>query len=87
MRREDIRELTRAVPFVPFRIFISTGETFDIHHPDMVWPTNGAVHIGIPAPGGPADAPDSGRMVSLYHIQKIETLPTPTPPAAANGAG
>jgi hypothetical protein len=87
VRREDIRELTRAVPFRPFRIFISTGETFDIRHPDMIWPTNGAVHIGIPAPGGPVDAPDAGRMVSLYHIQKIETLPAPPPAAGSNGSG
>lgn len=87
MRREDIRDLTRAVPFRPFRVHISTGETFDIHHPDMIMATTGAVHIGFDDPNAPADAAGRARIVSLYHIQKIETLPTPTPPAAANGAG
>lgn len=86
MRREAIRELTRTTPFPPFRVFISTGETFDVHHPDMIMATTGAVHIGIPLPGGPSDAADRVRIVSLYHIQKIESLPTPAPPAGTNGA-
>lgn len=87
MRLDDIRTLTRAVPFRPFRVFVSTGETFDIHHPDMILATLGAVVIGVPSPGGQADAAEQARMVSLYHIQKIETLPTPAPPAGANGVG
>ena len=87
MRREDILSLTKAVPFQPFRVYVSNGETFDVHHPDMILATPGAVHIGFPAPGSAADAVDQVRIVSLYHIQKIETLPTPAAPAGANGAG
>jgi len=87
MRREDIQKLTKTVPFQPFRLFISTGETFDVHHPDMILSTPGAVHIGFPSPGSPVDAVDQVLIVSLYHIQKIETLPTPAAPAGANGVG
>lgn len=85
MRREDIRELTRAVPFKPFRVYISTGETFDIYHPDLIVATAGAAHIAYPSHDARPDNPDQARIVSLYHIQKIEMLPTPTAPAGTNG--
>ena len=87
MRREDILQLTRAVPFRPFRVFVSNGQTFDVFHPDMIVATLGSAFIGVPATDGQPGAADTGVHVSLYHVQKIELLPTPTPPAAANGAG
>lgn len=86
MRHTDIRDFTRAVPFVPFRLFLSSGETFDIHHPDMVVATPGTVHIGVPAPGDDPDAANRVKVVSLYHVVKGECLPTPTAtPPATNG--
>ena len=33
MRRKDIRDLTRAKLFVPFRLFLTNGERFDVRHP------------------------------------------------------
>ncbi len=87
MRREDIRELTRAVPFQPFRVYISTGETFDIYHPDLIVATTGAAHIAYPSPETRPDNPDQVRIVSLYHIQKIEPLPAPAAPPGSNGSG
>jgi len=83
---EDIRQLTRAQPFVPFRVFISTGETFDIRHSDMILATLGAVHIAAPHPEHPTyDNAGSVRILSLYHIQKIEMLPTPQTMSGSNG--
>jgi hypothetical protein len=75
MRLEDIRQLTRNQPFQPFRIFLSNGETFDIHHPDMVVVSLGAAHVAAPKPGEPPDDPRNVRIISLVHIQKIEFLP------------
>lgn len=74
MRLDDIRQLTRATPFEPFRIFLSNGETFDIYHPDMIMATLGTVHIAAPGPGDPPDNPGSSRILSLVHIQKVEYL-------------
>ena len=87
MRLDDIRTLTRKVPFEPFRVFLSNGQTFDIHHPDMILATLGSVHISVPSPGGPSNVTDQAVIVSLYHVQKIEMLATPPAPAGANGAG
>jgi hypothetical protein len=84
MSHNNIRGLTRAVPF---RAFLTGGETFDIRHPDMIIATPGAAHIAVPAASGPADAAERVAIVSLVHIQKVEYLPVAlSPGAAANGA-
>jgi hypothetical protein len=75
MRLEDIRQLTRAQPFRPFRVFLTGGETYDVHHPDMILATLGAAHIAVPSPGGPPDAAERVTIVSPVHIQKVEFLP------------
>ncbi len=85
MRLEDIRRLTRTAPFEPFRVFLSNGQTFDIFHPDQIVASAGAAHISVPSEDGPAHVRDQVTIVSLYHIQKIEMLPTPTAPAGTNG--
>jgi hypothetical protein len=84
MRIEDMRALTRAAPFRPFRVYLTNGETYDIHHPDMLLATLGAVHIAAPTPGGPPNDGGSVRIVSLVHIVKIEYLP-PVSPVNSNG--
>ena len=85
MFRQDILDLTHAVPFQPFKLFITTGEVFEILHPEMIIATHGTAHIAVPAPGGPPDAADRVKIVSLMHIQKFEFLPAPTPQPGTNG--
>lgn len=85
MRIEDIRALTRAAPFRPFRVYLTNGETYDVLHPDMILATLGAAHIAAPSPGSPANDYGSVRIVSLVHIVKIEYLP-PSSPVSTNGA-
>lgn len=80
MRLEDVRAVMRATPFRPFRIYLSNGETYDIHHPDMLLATLGAVHINAPTPGGPANEYGAVRIVSLVYLMKIEYLPPAAPP-------
>jgi hypothetical protein len=86
MQYDDIRQLTRAQPFKPFRIFLTTGETFDIRHPDMILPTRGSVHVAAPSPENPTgDGGGSVRILSFYHIQKIEFLVTAPLSPGSNG--
>ncbi len=36
MSHEDLQEAVRQKPFVPFRLMVSTGISFDIRHPDQL---------------------------------------------------
>ena len=74
MRREDIRDLTRAVPFRPFRMTLTNGEVIDVGHPENVIPSLGAVYV---EPMSIATKPENTReavLISLVHILKIEYL-------------
>lgn len=81
MRRDDILQFTRAVPFRPFRVTLTNGENFDIRHPDMILATSGMASIARPAPSGPPDAADVAVHVSLVHIVKIDYLPPVNSPS------
>ncbi len=81
MTPDDIRNLTRAQPFIPFRLTLSNGEEFDIQHPDMIMPISfGSAMIARPVPQW-SDAPrQQAIQVSLMHIVKTEPLGVSSPP-------
>ena len=78
---EDIRAHARELPFTPFRITTSSGETFDVTHPDLVMVGRRDVVIGIPKPDKPT-LHDQTVKVGILHITSLLDLPTPTPPSA-----
>ena len=86
MRRDDILQLTRAVPFVPFRVRITSGESYEINHPDMIVTSLGSICVSVPDPEHPtSDGGGSLRMHSLYHVNTIEMMPPPPTKAVTNG--
>ncbi len=81
MRPEDLYEFTRRKPFRPFRVKLTNGETFDVHHPEGAMVGKSVVAIGLPGaePGGAMF--DRIATLSLLHIMQIEPLETaPTNP-------
>lgn len=40
---EEIRDLLRRVPFMPFRVHLADGRKLDVPHPDFVWLPRGSV--------------------------------------------
>lgn len=71
MRAEELRDLLRKRPFVPLRLYITSGEHVDIAHPDLAIVTKSLVVVGTKAKdhvaGGLA-------MYNLLHVVKIEHL-------------
>lgn len=66
-------------PFVPFRLQLTTGETIDVHHPELVMVGKRSAIIGIS--NDPTPRYDRAITVALLHIVKLEPLDI------ANGPG
>ena len=69
-----VRDLLRQRPFRPFRVFMSSSETYDVRHPEMEWVTKNDLFAGIDAAddGLPADA----RTCPLLHVATLEPINT-----------
>jgi hypothetical protein len=76
MRSDDLLTWIRAIPFVPFRIRLNSGRTFEIRHPEMMRVGRSTIHIFTFA-GEPTDPYERVEMVSLLLIESIEPMETP----------
>jgi hypothetical protein len=76
---EDILARLRNRPFIPIRIVTTTGESYDIPHPELALVTRRFVEVGIPESGNPAVA-DQITRVAMIHITELRELPVPAPP-------
>lgn len=47
MRSEELTELRRTCPFVPLRIHLTDGATYDFRHPDQVLVLRQRADIGM----------------------------------------
>ena len=45
MSPTEIHQVLLRQPFMPFRLYLSDGRTFDVKHPDAAFPTKNAIHI------------------------------------------
>jgi hypothetical protein len=78
IRPEDVRDLLRKQPFVPFRMYMSNGQHYDVSHPDVAIVTRGTIVVAKAAPGG-ADAIGEGfHLASVLHINNIDLMPVAT---------
>ena len=59
-------------PFKPFRLVMSSGEKYEVRHPEMAWLTHGDVLVGV----GESDdgIPPEFRICPLLHVATIEPL-------------
>lgn len=79
-----IRKRLKEQPFVPVRIVTSSGESYEVHHPDLVLVGERDIQVGISSKKDPSIYSQVSR-VALMHITAIEDLPVP-PPTTSNGA-
>ena len=67
-----LREALGRRPFEPFRIRLSSGDVYEVRHPEAALLLKGGIYIGLPADNG--DMPDRAVYCSLLHVAAIETL-------------
>jgi hypothetical protein len=67
-----VRDLLRQRPFRPFRVVMSSGEAYEVRHPEMAWVTKNDLFVGVDVAddGLPADA----RICPLFHVTKLEPI-------------
>ena len=73
----------REQPFVPFRIITSSGQEYDVLHPDLVLVGKGRLIVGAASNDNPRTFETSSN-VSMLHITDLQDLVMPAM-AGSNG--
>ena len=74
MRSEEIREYLDARPFVPFRVHLSDGSSYQIVHPHQALVTTWSVEVGVPELRVEPRIYERIAHCSLINIVKVEKL-------------
>ncbi len=73
MTVQTFRELLTQRPFKPFRLVMSSGQTYEVRHPEMAWLTRTSILVGVDETedGVPAEF----KICSLLHVTAVEAPP------------
>ena len=76
MGPEDLNALCRARPFVPFRLHVTGGTTYDIINPEFISIGRRVAFVGVRRDPR-SEFFDEPVLVALAHINQIEPIITP----------
>lgn len=71
MTAEVLRDWMQRRPFQPFRVITSSGDAYEIRHPEMAFLTRAEIVVGLGERDG---IPSRYRTVSLLHVTAAEPL-------------
>ncbi len=71
MTLETFKKMLSQRPFQPVRLVTSSGQTYEIRHPEMAMLTRNSILVGIDVRDG---VPAEFNIVSLLHIAAIEPI-------------
>jgi hypothetical protein len=72
MTVQAFRELLTQRPFQPFRLVMSSGQSYDVCHPEMAMLTKSDLLVGVDETDD--GAPAEFKICSLLHVSAIEPL-------------
>lgn len=75
----DIRSRVQQKPFIPFRLVMSSGEKYEVKHPELVLVGLRDLVIGAPSAADP-DLYDRLSRVAILHITDLQDMPVSTSP-------
>jgi len=81
---DDIQRRVRQQPFVPMRIVTSSGQSYDIPHPDLVMVGRRHLIVGTASTENPTQFDHESR-VAILHVTDLQTLPAAPAAPGANG--
>jgi len=80
MTADAVFSRLRRRPFVPFRLILTSGTTYDVLHPEMLFVSKSGLTIALydrnqqPVPD---EIPSREALISYLHIAATEDLPQP----------
>jgi hypothetical protein len=84
MAPEELAAALHRRPFIPFRLTMTEGNSYEVRHPEVCMAGRRSAVIGL-APSGPDLLFERSVMVDLLHIVKLEPLEA-APSSNANGS-
>ncbi len=78
MHPDEIVAALRREPFLPFRLHVADGSSYDIRHPELLWVTARTAYVGLPS-DAPGLVPERAVTIALGHVSRLEELPIPAP--------
>lgn len=79
MRLHELQEALRREPFQPFRLHLTTGQMFDVRHPEFAALTRTSVFVGFSSEGD--EIPDRMIQCDLLHVVALEPINGQSKPA------
>jgi hypothetical protein len=70
MTLDTIDELRSRRPFEPFRIVTSSGDRYEVRHPELILRVKNGIYVGQ---GGRGAVAERAAFISLLHISAVET--------------
>ena len=71
MTLQTFRELLDRRPFEPFRLVMSSDESYEVRHPEMAWLTRSDMLVGTDVEDG---VPSEFKICSLLHVATVDPL-------------
>ncbi len=84
MTVQTFRDLLRKKPFNPFRLVMSSGQSYEVRQPEMAFLTRTDIVVGVDAEDG---IPANFKICSLLHVTAVEPVGAPGPREQGNGDG
>lgn len=73
----DFKTRLKGQPFKPFRIVTSSGASYEVRHPDLLWIGANELMVGTPSGLDPSLYENVSR-VAMVHVTALEDLPART---------
>jgi hypothetical protein len=83
MHRDDLRNLLRQRPFLPFRLYVTDGTNYEIRHPESAIISRTLLQLSAPAPSTMQAIIERQFGIALIHIMRYEQ-DVPLPPPSSN---
>lgn len=80
MTADTVFARLRRRPFVPFRLILTSGTTYDVTHPEMLFVSRSGVTVAVydrDQKPSADEIPTREALVSFLHVAATEDLPLP----------